>query len=80
MWRKGGVLYAASSPEGAYAETLARLRPTARVTALPRESDEHFMAVGAVPAEWRTRRLMTVFSLDDPLPFLDVDSPRRTPS
>jgi len=71
----GGVLYAASTAEGAYAETLARFRPTAAMRALPRESDEHFMEVGAVPADWRTRRELVRFALEDPLPFIDVDAP-----
>jgi len=43
--------------------------------ALPPEEDEHLMAVGAVPADWRTRRRMSTFALLEPLPFLDVDSP-----
>lgn len=71
----GGVLYAATRPEGAFAETLARFRPTAAIRALPREADEHFMEVGAVPADWRTRRQLVRFCLDDPLPFIDVDHP-----
>lgn len=69
------MLYAASAPEGAFAETLARFRPTAAMRALPPEEDEHLMATGAIPADWRTRRLLTRFQLDDALPFLDVDAP-----
>ncbi|MGV8882053.1 MAG: RES family NAD+ phosphorylase [Rhodoglobus sp.] len=71
----GRVLYAASSPEGAFAETLARFRPTAAMRALPPEEDEHFMVPGAIPADWRTRRQLSTFTLSEPLPFLDVDSP-----
>lgn len=72
----GGVLYAATEPSGAFAETLARFRPTAEVRKrVSREAGEHHMEVGAVPAEWRTRRVLTRFSLDDPLPFIDVDTP-----
>lgn len=71
----GEVLYAASQPEGAFAETLARFRPTTSMRALPPEDDEHLMAAGAIPADWRTRRLIARFGLDDPLPFLDVDNP-----
>lgn len=33
------------------------------------------MAAGSIPADWRTRRLLTRFQLDDSLPFLDVDAP-----
>jgi hypothetical protein len=71
----GGVLYAATNPEGAFAETLARFRPTAAMRAIQFEVDEHLMAVGAIPADWRTRRQLVEFGLDDPLPFLDVDQP-----
>ncbi|WP_203585882.1 RES family NAD+ phosphorylase [Subtercola lobariae] len=65
----GGVLYAASSPSGAFAETLARFRPTTRMRSLPIERDEHLMAVGGVPADWRTRRQLVSLRLRDPLPF-----------
>lgn len=71
----GGVLYAASTPNGAFAETLARYRPTARMRNLPFDRNEHLMAVGAIPADWRTRRQLVEFELNDPLPFLDVDAP-----
>jgi hypothetical protein len=71
----GQVLYAATKPQGAFAETLARFRPTAGMLALPPEEDEHLMAVGAIPADWRVKRQLAKFSLDQPLPFLDVDSP-----
>jgi hypothetical protein len=43
--------------------------------ALPPESDEALMAVGSIPADWRTRRQLVEFALDSPLPFLDVDHP-----
>lgn len=71
----GTVLYAPSDPNGAFAETLARFRPTAEMRAMPPEEDEHLMAVGAIPADWRTRRQIAQFSLQDPLPFLNVDAP-----
>jgi len=71
----GRVLYAATEPDGAYAETLARFRPTARMRRIRPQSDEHLMAVGSVPADWRERRRMVSFGLHDPLPFLDVDAP-----
>lgn len=70
----GSVLYAASSPEGAFAETLGRLRPTAKMLALPVEADEHLMAVGSIAADWRERRQLTKLSVLDPLPFLDADA------
>lgn len=68
------MLYAATEAKGAFAETLARFRPTAAMRHFPAE--DQYMAVGAIPAEWRNRRQLVEFSLDDPLPFLDVDDPR----
>lgn len=63
----GGVLYAATTQEGAFAETLARYRPTATMRALRVHEDEHLMAAGAVPADWRDRRQLVRFALEDPL-------------
>ncbi|MGV8913615.1 MAG: RES family NAD+ phosphorylase [Rhodoglobus sp.] len=71
----GEVLYAATSAEGAFAETISRFRPTAASLLLTNEDREHFMAPGSVPAEWRTRRRLVRFSVNEPLPFLDVDKP-----
>ncbi|GAA1811319.1 RES family NAD+ phosphorylase [Nesterenkonia flava] len=71
----GGVLYAATRPQGAYAETLARFRPSAAMRKLRHEADEHLMEAGAVPADWRTRRRLVNFTLHAPLPFIDVDHP-----
>lgn len=71
----GGVLYAATTPAGCYAETLARYRPTAAMRRLRALPDEHLMEVGSVPADWRERRRLVSFGLDSPLPFLDVDAP-----
>jgi hypothetical protein len=33
------------------------------------------MEVGSVAADWRVRRSLVEFGLEDPLPFLDVDAP-----
>lgn len=71
----GEVLYAASTAEGAFAETISRFRPTAASLLLRDEPGEHFMAPGSVPADWRTRRRLVRFSVNEPLPFLDVDKP-----
>lgn len=71
----GEVLYAATNAQGAFAETIARFRPTAAMRALPQEDDEHLMAVGSIPADWRNRRSLVHFEVIEPLPFLDVDKP-----
>ena len=63
----GGVLYAASHATGAFAETLARFRPTTKMRRLPIDGDDHLMMPGSVPADWRTRRQLANFSLDEPL-------------
>jgi len=68
----GEVLYAATAPGGAYAETIARLRPSAKMRAL--EPDDGHMLAGGVPADWRWRRALVQVSLDQPLPFLDVEA------
>jgi hypothetical protein len=69
----GEVLYTATDPRGAFAETISRFRPTASMLALPPEEDEHLMAVGSIPADWRNRRLLVRLELVEPLPFLDVE-------
>jgi len=72
----GGVLYLSSTALGCYAETLARLRPTATMRALLQDEDPDFMVCGAVPRDWRTRRLQLTVTAPDSLPFLDVEHPR----
>lgn len=69
----GSVLYAATDRQGAYAETVARLRPSTAMRLLRPEAGEHFMEPGAVPADWRTRRRMVRFGLEEPFPFVDLD-------
>lgn len=71
----GRVLYAATQPEGAFAETISRLRPSARMLSHQADPDEHLMATGSVPADWRNRRQIVSFELEAPLQFLDVDAP-----
>jgi hypothetical protein len=71
----GEVLYTATDASGAFAETISRFRPTASMRALPPEEDEHLMAVGSIPADWRNRRQLVRLGLVEPLPFLDVDKP-----
>ena len=69
-----GVLYFASSLEGAYAETLARFRPSPAIRMHVAEQDPGFMMVGGVPRDWREKRTIAEAVLSDPLPFLDVES------
>ena len=72
------VLYFGTTLDACFGETLARLRPSLDVIALVREEWEqrNFMAVGAVPADWRTRRtaVAVTFGADAP-PFVDIDHP-----
>ncbi|HVF04418.1 MAG TPA: RES domain-containing protein [Frankiaceae bacterium] len=61
------VLYFGTTLEACFGETLARLRPSIDVIALVREEWEQrgFMAVGAVPADWRTRRTAVAVTFGD---------------
>jgi hypothetical protein len=68
----GGVLYAGTSVEACYAETLARFRPTPRIRELLKD-EKGFMVAGGVPQDWRLQRAIGTLALDDPLPFLDVE-------
>lgn len=70
-----GVLYFATDLEGAYAETLARFRPSPAIRKHVAEQDPGFMMVGGVPRDWRDKRTIAKAVLSDPLPFLDVESP-----
>lgn len=70
-----GVLYFARTLEACFGETLARFRPDLELLALV--SDEWkemgFMEPGAVPREWRERRLAVRVRLITPLTFIDVE-------
>jgi hypothetical protein len=74
-----GVLYFGTSLEACFGETLARMRPSIDVIAVVRDEWEQrrFMNVGAVPADWRTRRTAVAVTLggDQDLPFLDIEHP-----
>lgn len=74
----GGVLYAATVRAGSYGETLARFRIPASIRQKVEEIDGQGdrMVCGGVPADWRAQRVMATLSLDDPLPFLDVEAPQ----
>lgn len=71
----GGVLYAATTAEACYAETLARFRPTPKMRELLKDDEPGFMVVGGVPQDWRLQRLLASVRLVDPLPFIDVEAP-----
>lgn len=74
----GGVLYAADTVETCFRETLARFRPTPRMRQLLAEADPDepgFMICGGVPQDWRLQRRVFTLSLDDALPFVDVENP-----
>jgi hypothetical protein len=68
----GGVLYCSSRRRGCYVEVLARHRPSPRMAAIAK-LDPTFMAPGAIPAAWRSERRMAEITLDNPLPFVDVE-------
>jgi hypothetical protein len=72
-----GVLYAATHPAGAFAETLAGFRPSSTLLAkmAQHESDTAHAAPGEVTRSWRLGRRLRSLRLEDPLPFLDVDDP-----
>lgn len=70
----GGVLYAGSTVEACYAETLARFRPTPKIREILKD-EEGFMVTGGVPQDWRLQRILGDLALPDALPFLDVEDP-----
>lgn len=72
-----GVLYAATEPVGAFAESLAGFRPSSSLLAkmAQHESDSGQAAAGEVARSWRLGRRLRSLRLNDPLPFIDVDDP-----
>lgn len=71
-----GVLYGATGTEGAFAETLAGFRPSATLLAKLRATGAATLPEpGAVPAAWRQDRRLRRFTVQQPLPFVDVESP-----
>lgn len=72
----GGVLYAATNPGGAYAETIAHFRPSALAPELDEVGLESGrVPYGALPREWRASRRLRSLRLVDSRPFLDIDAP-----
>ena len=72
-----GVLYAATTAEGAYAETLAGFRPPASLIAKLNAAggDPGLPAPGEIPRSWRLDRRLRTLTLPTPLPFVDIDAP-----
>ncbi|WP_454296046.1 RES domain-containing protein [Salana multivorans] len=70
-----GVMYAATKPAGAYAETVQAYRPTAATYAATQHVQPGLMVAGNLPASWRTDRRLVTFALPGGLPFLDVEKP-----
>jgi hypothetical protein len=72
------VLYFGNSLKSCYTETLSRLRPDLNlIKELDLKNDwdaKHFVTLGGVPADWRSKRLAIRASLENALPFLDVES------
>jgi hypothetical protein len=67
----GGVLYCATTKTGAYKEVLAAFRPSAKAYRIA--DGESIMAQGSMPRSWRDARALAEFSLEDPLPFVDIE-------
>jgi len=68
----GGVLYCATTKTGAYKEVLADFRPSAKTYQIA--DGKTLMAEGSIPRSWREARALAEFSLEDPLPFVDIES------
>lgn len=72
----GGVLYAATDPRGAYAETIAQFRPSALAPELDAAGLEPGrVRYGTLPKQWRATRRLRSLQLNDPRPFIDIDHP-----
>ena len=72
------VCYFSTTLEGCFGETLARFRPDPGLAAVA--SEEGFMALGEVPADWRHRRLAVRVTPEPSvslpaLALLDVEAP-----
>jgi hypothetical protein len=71
------VLYFGTLLESCFGETLARLRPSPRLATVAQAewANNNFMPPGAVPAEWRQRRLAVRVQTPTTMRFLDVEHP-----
>lgn len=72
----GGVLYAATTAQGALAEVTAAFRPSASLRQLMAEAgataDE--FAVSTLDASWRAPRVVGTLRSRDALPFIDIEA------
>ena len=75
-----GVLYFGTDLECCFGETLARFRPDPEVLAAIgddwKTSASEFMEIGAVPADWRHRRLAVRVAVPQNARFVDVEDLR----
>lgn len=76
-----GILYTATTPEGAFAETLARFRPKAsllqKMRNVPTVDDaQAHPPPGFIDPSWFDMRRLRSLEMIEPLPFVDVDDPR----
>ena len=70
------VLYGATTPEGAFAETVAGFRPSATlIAAFTAAGATPLPTLGVVPADWRLSRRLRRFSTEGALPFVDIEAP-----
>ena len=70
------VLYAATTAAGAFAETLARFRPSASLAAkIARAGGSRPPAHGQVPPSWRLTQRLRRFTTRNALPFVDIEHP-----
>ena len=72
------VLYCGSTLDACFGETLARLRPDPALLAVIGDEwrELGFMSLGAVPADWRHRRLAVRVRPRPGFDFLDVEATR----
>lgn len=70
-----GVLYAATTQEGAFAETLAGFRPAASLIAKMVALGEDPSGAAQVPREWRLARRLRSLKLPTAIDFVDIDAP-----
>lgn len=67
-------MYAASTPTGAFVETLQSFRPTTAARAAVARDAPGPMIAGSVPRDWRERRRLARLTLEEPSPFINVES------
>lgn len=72
-----GTLYFGTTLEVCFAETLARLRPKAKLNLIAGEEwrTNNWMESVSIPADWRHRRIAIRAMIDNKLPFVDIDHP-----